>query len=193
MKLNTARTLRRKSGDRVNVPAPQCRGRPGAFCPVFCQPRQDKKVETIHTERVPAFEVEDKDEKEPPRRLPDLVPLPAFPPPPPNAPGQLPQNFCLSTVGGQRADAVRIIVRNQGGGDAPESVTEVVFRNNLPIQVETPAIPAGGEAIVEVMIPEGCFVGESSCTFDITVNATSAFDESDETNTVSGFCPGIVS
>ncbi len=161
---------------------------------VYTASGADKKVETIHTERVPAFEVEDKDEKEPPRRLPDLVPLPAFPPPPPNAPGQLPQNFCLSTVGGQRADAVRIIVRNQGGGDAPESVTEVVFRNNLPIQVETTAIPAGGEAIVEVMIPEGCFVGESSCTFDITVNATSAFDESDETNnTTSGFCPGIVS
>jgi hypothetical protein len=161
---------------------------------VYSAAGADEHVETLDIEHVaPRITKPEKPPKEPPHRLPDLVPLPAFPPPPPNAPGQLPQNFCLSTVGGHRADAVRIIVHNQGDGDAPESVTEVVFENNPPIQVNTPAIAAGGEAIVEVKIPKGCFVGESSCAFDITVNVTSAFDESDETNNkTSGFCPGIV-
>ena len=162
---------------------------------VYSAAGADNHVETLDIEHiVPRITKPEKPPEEPPRRLPDLVPLPAFPPPPPNIPGQLPQNFCLSTVGGNRADALRIIVRNQGAGDALESVTEIAFENNPPIQVETPAIAAGLQAIVEVMIPDGCFVGEFGCSFDITVDATSVVDESDETNnTASGQCPNIVS
>ncbi|MEE9398064.1 MAG: CARDB domain-containing protein [Methylococcales bacterium] len=163
---------------------------------VYSAAGADKQVETLDVEYI-APRIMMPDDIPPPEetRLPDLVPLPAFPPPSPNAPGQLPQNFCFSTVGSNKANAIRIIVRNEGNGDATESsITEVKFGNNPPTQVETPAIAAGGEAVIEVMIPDGCFVGESSCNFDITVDATSVIDESDETNnTTSGFCPGIVS
>jgi hypothetical protein len=152
-------------------------------------------VATLDVEYIgPRITKPGKPPEEPPVRLPDLVPLPAFPPPSPTNPLQLPQNFCLSTVGGRLANAIRILVRNQGEGDAPASVTRVVFRNNPPVQIPTPAIPAGGDTFLEVMIPQGCAVGESGCTFEITVNATSAFDESNEgNNTVNGGCPGIVS
>jgi hypothetical protein len=162
---------------------------------VYSAAGADGHVATLDVEYVaPRIFRPEKPPEEPPVRLPDLVPLPPFPPPPPNSPSQLPQNFCLSTVGGPRANAVRVLVRNQGEGNAPASVTRIAFLNNPPMQVATPAIPPGGQAIVEVMIPTGCFVGESSCSFTITVNATSAFDESDQTNnTASGFCPGIVS
>lgn len=163
---------------------------------VYSAAGADKMLETLDIEYIAPriFKREPPDTPPPQPCFPDLIPLPAFPPPPPNAPGQLPQNFCLSTVGGRRANAIRIIVRNKGECDAPKSVTEVVFGNNPPIQVPTPPIPAGGQQIVEVMIPTGCYQGESSCNFDITVNATSAFDEADVTNNkTSGFCPGIVS
>lgn len=161
---------------------------------VYSAAGADKQVETLDIEYVrPRISTPDKPPPDKPR-LPDLVPLPAFRPAPSGNPGHLPQNFCFSTTGGNKADAVRIIVRNQGDGDAPKSVTQVAFKNNPPVQVETPAIPAGSEAIVEVMIPNKCFVGESSCTFDITVDATALINESDETNNVvSGFCPGVVS
>jgi hypothetical protein len=162
---------------------------------VYTAAGADKHVETLDIEyirpRVSTPEIP------PPgtRKRPDLVPLPAFPPPPSDNPLHLPQNFCLSTTGGGRADAVRIMVRNQGDGDAPASVTQIVFRDLPPVQIATPPIPAGGDAFVEAMIPrQGCYLGESGCPFDITVDATSVMEESDETNnSVSGSCPGIVS
>ena len=162
---------------------------------VYTAAGADGHVETMDIEYVtPRISIP---EKEPPPEkecFPDLIPLPAFPPPPSDAPGRLPQNFCLSTAGSNRADTVRIIVRNQGECDAPKSITEVVFKNNPPIQIETPPIAAGSEVTIEVKIPDRCFVGESSCSFEITVNSTSAFEESDKTNNKkSGFCPGIVS
>jgi zinc metalloprotease ZmpB len=162
---------------------------------VYSAAGADGHVATLDVEYIgPRITKPGKPPDEPPVRLPDLVPLPAFPPASPTSPAQLPQNFCLSTVGGRLANAIRILVRNQGQGDAPASVTRVVFRNNPPVQIPTPAIPAGGDTVVEVMIPQGCAVGESGCTFEITVNATSAFDESNEANnTVNGGCPGIVS
>ena len=90
---------------------------------------------------------------------------------------------------------MRIRVRNQGDGDAPASVTRIVFRDLPPVQIATPPIPAGGEVFVEAMIPrQGCYVGELGCPFEITVDATSVVDEFDElNNSVTGACPGIVS
>ncbi|MCA1706168.1 MAG: hypothetical protein LC808_24050 [Actinobacteria bacterium] len=132
--------------------------------------------------------------EEEPEGLPDLIPVAPFPPPTPSAPGALPQNFCFSTTGGQPADAVRIVVRNQGDGGAGDSMTEVVFGNNAPILLPTPALSAGQEAPLEVSIPRGCYRGESPCTFRITVDATGLVAESNEANnSVSSSCPGVVS
>ncbi|MDM0001850.1 CARDB domain-containing protein [Variovorax sp. J22P240] len=159
---------------------------------VYSAAGADKHVETLDIEYVkPRIARHDPPPPGKPR-LPDLVPLPAFAPPPVDRLGQLPQNFCFSTTGGNKADALRIVVRNQGEGDAPKSITRVVFKNNPPLQIETPPIPVGGEVMLEAMIPNKCFVGESPCSFVITVDATSVMDESNETNNeVSGSCPGI--
>jgi hypothetical protein len=124
------------------------------------------------------------------RFLPDLIPLPAFPPPPRRNRCNLPQHYCFSSVGDTKADTVRIIVRNQGKGDAPESITAVQFKGQKPIHIETPAIAAGDKTIVEVRIPCECLADKSECMFEITVNATGAFDEaSKENNKASGFVP----
>ena len=162
---------------------------------VYSAAGADNQVETVDVEYIrPRLTKPEKPPEDTPRLKPDLIPLPAFAPPSPTAPGALPQNYCYSTTGGQRADAIRIRVRNQGAGNAAESITEVAFGNNGPIQVATPAIAAGAEALLDVMIPRGCFVGESSCTFKIRVDATSVLDESNEgNNDTSSHCPGIVS
>lgn len=160
---------------------------------VYSATGADKQVETMDIERVsPRVHRTPPPPDETPELEPDLIPLPAFPPPSPNTPGRLPQNFCFSTTGAAIADALRIIVRNQGAADAPASVTQVSFANNPPSQVPTPAIAAGSEVTVEARIPRGCFLGEGSCSFKIRVNATNAFTESDSTNNeVNGSCPGI--
>ncbi len=129
-------------------------------------------------------------ERPPSRPLPDLIPLPPFPPPSRKNQQKLPQNYCCSSVGDANVDTVRILVRNQGKGDAPASMTAVRFKGRKPVHIETPAIPAGDETTVEVRIPEKCLAEKGGCLFEITVNATGAFSESNkENNTVSGSCP----
>lgn len=123
------------------------------------------------------------------RGLPDLVPLPAFAPPLRRDRHKLPQHYCFSSAGDTKADTVRIIVRNQGKGDAPESITTVQFQGRKPIHIETPAIAAGEETTVEATIPYECLANNSECMFEITVNATGAFDEaSKENNKANGSC-----
>lgn len=160
---------------------------------VYSAAGADKHVETLDIEYIlPRVAPPEIPPPLPPRLLPDLIPLPAFPPPRPDSPGKLPQNFCLSTTGGNRADVVRIIVKNQGAGDAPKSVTQIAFGNNPPTLINTDPILAGQQVTIDVSIPRGCFVGELPCSFDITVNATSAFEESNTANNkTSGFCPGV--
>ena len=161
---------------------------------VYTAAGADGHVETLDVEYIePRIRRRPPPEKPPEKELADLIPVPAFPPAPPNSPGQLPQNYCFSTFGGSKADALRIVVRNQGGGDAGPSVTQVDFDHNPPIQVPTPPVPANSEVQVEVKIPKGCFEGDLPCNFRITVDATSVVAESDESNnTDSGFCPGLV-
>lgn len=133
-----------------------------------------------------------------PDGLPDLIPVAPFPPPSPNAPGALPQNFCINRAGGPRADTLHIIVRNQGDAATGPSTTLVTFDHNAPIAVPTQALAAAGqpgsEQLLVVPIPRSCYEGDSPCDFTITVDANGVVAESDETNnTVSSFCPGIVS
>jgi hypothetical protein len=140
---------------------------------------------------IPAYCRGDDDE---PRGEPDLIPVAPFPPPPSGAPATLPQNFCISESGGPRADALRIIVRNQGDAAAGPSTTRVDFDNNPPIDLPTPALNPASETMLSVAIPRGCYEGESPCDFRITVDADGVVAESDENNnTASSFCPGIVS
>lgn len=142
---------------------------------VYSATGADGQVETIHTERVPPLLVEEEqdEEREPPKKLPDLVPVPAFP----GDPGGLPFLFCKSR------QELAIIVRNQGEGDAPPSTLRVDFIQCGEVaEVATPAIPAGTDSpVLAVAIPRGCWTGEI-ISFRITANATMAFSESDTTN-----------
>lgn len=126
------------------------------------------QVETMDVERVP------------PRRmssqgLADLIPVPN---PDPSI------NFC-------RRDGLKltITVKNQGGTDAPASVTRVAFSQGGTVSVPTPPISAGGSVDITVQIPAGCF--SPDCGFRITVDSTGLVPESNEgNNTGSGSCLG---
>jgi hypothetical protein len=143
---------------------------------VYSASGADGEVESIHTERVPAMLMEEPEDEEPPeipRKLPDLLPIPPFP----SQPGPLPYLFCRSRR------ELAVVVRNQGEGDAPQSVLRVEFiQCGQVVDVPTPPIPAGTDSpVLTVMIPPGCWSGEI-LTFRITANATMAFQESDGTN-----------
>jgi hypothetical protein len=139
------------------------------------------------------------DEEEP--NLPDLVPVAPFLPPPPKDPLHLPQNFCMvSDDGSVLADAVRVIVRNQGSGAAAASVTSVQFINpsSGPVATVTqdtgPLDANGGETSLDFAIPNGCYSsGGAGCSFDITVNAGEpTIEETNEgNNTASSGCLGV--
>jgi hypothetical protein len=140
------------------------------------------------------------DDHDEPRGLPDLIPVAPFPPPPTNNPGHLPQNFCVAPSGPGAARSIRVIVRNQGNAAAGPSVTRVDFINANggviapPATQPAPALGPGDEVAQDFEIPRGCYAGESSCRFRITVDAMNDVGESNEgNNTVDGFCPGIVS
>lgn len=139
------------------------------------------------------------DDHDNPRGLPDLVPVAPFPPPPPNNPLHLPQNFCMDTGPGP-ARRIRVIVRNQGSAAAGPSVTRVEFfdgQGNViapPASQPAPALGPGEEAVQEFGVPDGCYPGETSCDFRITVDSMNDVGESNEANNVViGFCPGLVS
>jgi hypothetical protein len=129
------------------------------------------------------------------------VPVAPFPPPPANNLSALPQNFCLQPPdGGQPARTIRTIVRNVGPVPAAASTTRVEFfpaGSNVPVASPTqptPMLGPGGDVSHDFEIPQGCYLGESSCNFRITVDAMGAVDESNEgNNVVESFCPGVVS
>ena len=131
----------------------------------------DKKVETIHTERVPAFKVEC-EEKEEPR--PDLVPVPD------------PQvGFCKRVAG-----TLVVTVKNQGNADAPPSTTRAIFSPGGTVDIPTPPIPAGVSVdLPPIPIPGVCY--NPDCEFTIIVDAKNEVPESNKTNnSVTGVCKG---
>lgn len=139
----------------------------------------DKKVETIHTERVPAFEIEREPEQEPGR--PDLVPVPD------PRPGV---GFCKLVKEGPDRGKLMVTIRNQGNADADASVTRVIFSPGGAVDIPTPPIGAGASVdLPPVAIPGVCF--NPDCNFRIVVDADDQVAESDETNnTASGTCLG---
>lgn len=84
---------------------------------------------------------------------------------------------------------MRVTVKNQGNADAPASETTVTF-GDIPVTVNTPAIPVGGSVDLLFKVPTNCF--SPDCSFKITVDANNQVNESnnEENNGASGGCIG---
>jgi hypothetical protein len=123
------------------------------------------QVETLHTERVPARRVE--------VGTPDLIAIP-------DAKG----SFCRRTD-----STLTVTVKNQGTGDAGDSVTEVDFGKFGKVDQPTPALAPGASVDLLFAIPKGCF--DPDCEFSITVDVNGQVNESNEGNNVAkGACLG---
>jgi hypothetical protein len=66
---------------------------------------------------------------------------------------------------------------NQGSVPSPASMTHVDFANSGGVDMPTPALAAGGSAIVEFTIPTTGYVS-NKCNFTIVVDSTNAVAES---------------
>ncbi|MGH9890597.1 MAG: S8 family serine peptidase [bacterium] len=159
---------------------------------VYTATGNDRQVETIHTERVPARPITEPKKRRPedrdPRKLADLVPVPPFPPAPPF----FPSNFCNSP--GELA----VIVRNQGNGPAGPTTTRVdFFEIGVVAEKATPALGPEEEVLLSFDIRTSCYSQPfgGTCNFRITVNARpeDGVAESDTTNnTVQSSCTAPV-
>jgi hypothetical protein len=132
---------------------------------VYSAAGTDRRVETLHTERVPARRIE--------VGLPDLLPLPddnGF--------------FCKVEDGN-----LIVTVMNQGSAPAGPSVAKVDFGRYGTVTMPTPGLAPGQHAELKVPIPGRCF--DPDCGFTITVDANGDVVESDESNNVAtGLCIG---
>lgn len=147
---------------------------------VYTAAQKKNRVETLHMERVRPLI----------KRIgqPDLVPEAPFPPLEPNNP-PYPSGFCKS----RREVVVR--VKNQGTAKAGPSVTAVhFFETGTPPQLQpTSELDPGDYEDLTYLIPQGCFEGEQSCKFRITVDVNNEVAESNETNnSVEASCPGTI-
>jgi CARDB len=77
-----------------------------------------------------------------------------------------------------------IRVENNGGANAAASTTrvEVLATVPIPVDIETPAIPAGGFVDLEPpTLPDFC---STRCSITITADVNNDVDESDEANNI---------
>ena len=162
---------------------------------VYTAAKSDGEVETLDVETVRPTIIKQKrreprppddDDTPPPdkKKLPDLIPVAPFPPGPPF----FPSGYCASP------NELRVIVLNQGNGDAGPTTTRVEFLQEGVIQEQpTPALTAGSETTLSFKIPSGCVV--ETCQFRITVNARPADNvtESNSANNVDTSSCGIAS
>ena len=111
----------------------------------------------------------------------DLVPIPQI-----SSFNPLVFSFCTIDDDGK----LSVTVRNQGGGEAPESTTTVLFSSGESVSEPTVNIPGpNGVANPKFDIPAGCFTAD--CGFTITVDSGNVVVESNETNnSASGKCIG---
>jgi hypothetical protein len=113
---------------------------------------------------------------------PDLVPVPkifSFNP--------LSVNFCHLDADGN----LIVTVRNQGGAEAPASVTRVDFGASGSFDLSVGALGATEVVNLTQSIPAGCF--NADCGFTSTVDATNQVDETtpnEGNNTGTGTCIG---
>lgn len=84
---------------------------------------------------------------------------------------------------------LRIVIQNQGQGNASPSTTRVVFSPGGTKDVPTSAIPSGQHVMLApVPIPKTCF--DPDCDFTITVDSRAQIDEDigESNNVVDGRC-----
>lgn len=82
-----------------------------------------------------------------------------------------------------RAPQLRIVVQNQGQGNAPASITRVVFSPGGTTDIPTPPLSAGQRiTLTPVSIPAVCF--DPDCDFKILVDSRSLVEEAGEDNNV---------
>lgn len=163
---------------------------------VYTAAGADEQVETLDIETVEPTRITKKKRppetppetppgEDPGKKLPDLVPVPPFPPGPPF----FPSNFC------ETPQNLAIIVRNLGPGAAAATTTRVEFSNvggavEVPTPPLAPAGQPGAEAQISVPIPGRCYNPES-CEFRITVNAVAGdgvLESNTANNSVSSNC-----
>jgi len=115
--------------------------------------------------------------KTPLEKVPDLVPF--------SPSGNSAAAFCRFEQDRQ----LRVTVKNQGNADAPASETTVTF-GDIPVTVNTPAIPVGGSVDLLFKVPTNCF--SPDCSFKITVDANNHVNEasSEGNNSTNGGCIG---
>ena len=84
---------------------------------------------------------------------------------------------------------LRIVIQNQGQGDAPTTLTRIAFSPGGSRDIITPPIKAGQRSILTpVVIPSTCF--DPDCDFKVAVDARSDTNEGggEENNIVDGRC-----
>ena len=84
---------------------------------------------------------------------------------------------------------LRIVIQNQGQGNASPSLTRVVFSPGGIKDIPTSAVPSGQRVMLSpVPIPKACF--DPDCDFTITVDSKAQINEAtgESNNVVDGRC-----
>jgi hypothetical protein len=84
---------------------------------------------------------------------------------------------------------LRIVIQNQGQGDAPASTTRVAFSPGGTIDIPTPSVRAGQRTMLApVIIPAACF--DPDCDFRVLGDARGQVDgaNGEENDSVDGRC-----
>ena len=96
-----------------------------------------------------------------------------------------PDAYCDTTAVPQ----LRIVIQNQGQGNASASMTRVTFSPGGIKDIPTPALKsAERKALVPIPIPAACF--DPDCDFTITIDSRSQIDEitGEQNNVIDGRC-----
>ena len=93
--------------------------------------------------------------------------------------------YCDTTMVSQ----LRIVIQNQGQGNAPTSITRVRFSSGGVRDIPTPPLQSGQRTMLApILIPAACF--DPDCDFAITVDSMAQINETtgEENNVTEGRC-----
>jgi hypothetical protein len=108
------------------------------------------------------------------RKTPDLIPG-----------GQQPAPYTFCAIDSQ--GKLVILVKNQGGADAPASSTTVGFAGSTSVVLPTPPIPQNTTVPLQpITIPKACYAPYKNydCDFNITVDSSNQIAELNENNNI---------